>query len=91
MIFNSVLLAWNEGMPEKATNHIRDKLKELIAECGPDVVIGAIAAAVEAGGRSFKYVAACARNGTGPAAAKEERKTGYSEFNYLLPGRKAAP
>lgn len=53
-------------MPDKATKHIRRKLKELIAECGPDTVIGGILAAVEAGGRSFKYVATCTRNLAAP-------------------------
>lgn len=62
LAFNSVVLAWNEGMPAKASKHIQQKLKELIAECGPDTVIAGILAAVEAGGRSFKYVATCTRN-----------------------------
>jgi hypothetical protein len=86
LAFNGVVTAWNDGMPEKATNHIRRKLKELIAECGPDAVIGGILAAAEAGGRSFRYVAACTRNGaTGigsdPDAA---HRSEYAAYNHLL-------
>jgi hypothetical protein len=85
LAFKSVLLAWNEGMPEKSTKTIRRKLKELVAECGPDTVIHAIGAAVEAGGRSFKYVATCARNGSGPKDSGEAaRRSEYAEYNHLL-------
>jgi hypothetical protein len=86
LVFNGVLTAWDEGMPEKATNHIRRKLKELIAECGPDAVIGGILAAVEAGGRSFKYVATCTRNGLLPAGDPDAtRRAEYAAFNHWLP------
>jgi hypothetical protein len=85
LAFKSVVIAWNEGMPEKATKTIQRQLRKLIDECGPDTVIGAILAAALAGGRSFKYVATCARNGSGPKDSGEAaRRSEYAEYNHLL-------
>lgn len=87
LAFKSIVTAWDEGMPDKATKHIRDKLKELVAECDPDAVIHGIMATVEAGGRSFKYVATCTRNHVAAAQRRDgvsglepARKTGYSDY-----------
>lgn len=76
-------------MPEKATGHIRRKLKEQIDEYGPDVAIRAIVAAAEAGGRSFKYVATCAQNladGVGSPGDADDaaRRAEYAQYNNLL-------
>jgi hypothetical protein len=89
LIFNSVVTAWNDSMPEKATNHIRGKLKGLIDKYGPDAAVRAIVTAADAGGRSFKYVATCARNHANgvvsPGDANDAaRRAEYTEYNHLL-------
>jgi hypothetical protein len=68
----AVFKAWAENIPGTMTPILSERLHGLTDECGEPAVIHGIVASVEAGARSFNYIAACARN---HAAGKEKPTT----------------
>jgi hypothetical protein len=78
--------AWLDVLGDDVPANIETPLQNLLVECGEPAVIHGILAIPQSGSRSFKFIAACARNYIPPAPPGNEDGKSYQVDPYPYRG-----